>query len=224
MGHPQFPLISSQGQPSGSLTGSRRWHPGCRRCLLKGCERWFLPKRPQARFCSPACQTRRAAMAALACRSDATGPPPTANNAAATRRDAIAAAGNSARLAPSHRHILLKSSPSHRWSRPEPPPTTDPPTTLSPAGEGQRPDRIPEKSCGLPCDRPGCYVLFLPTPRSPLQHFCSCSCRQALRRVRQREARLRQRRQCGGRPQRRCHRGPPTAAPFMSSRIENPPP
>ena len=27
-----------------------------RRCLLKGCERWFLPHRPQARYCSPACQ------------------------------------------------------------------------------------------------------------------------------------------------------------------------
>ena len=35
---------------------SRYWHPGCHRCLLKGCEGWFLPRRPQARYCSPACQ------------------------------------------------------------------------------------------------------------------------------------------------------------------------
>ena len=54
-----------------------------------------------------------------------------------------------------------------------------------------------ENSCGLPCSRPGCYVLFLPSPRSPGQHFCSGSCRQALRRVRQREARLRRRRRRG---------------------------
>ncbi|MDX6606572.1 MAG: hypothetical protein QOD14_1112, partial [Solirubrobacterales bacterium] len=47
----------------------------------------------------------------------ATGRPPTGNNAAATRRDAIAAAGNSARLTPSHRRHLPKSSPSHPWSR-----------------------------------------------------------------------------------------------------------
>ena len=52
MGRFQFPRALVPGQPS----DSRRWHPGCRRCLLKGCERWFLPRRPQARYCSPACQ------------------------------------------------------------------------------------------------------------------------------------------------------------------------
>ena len=56
VGHAQSLLALSQRQPPGSLTGSRRWHPGCRRCLLKGCESWFLPQRPQARYCSPACQ------------------------------------------------------------------------------------------------------------------------------------------------------------------------
>lgn len=28
----------------------------CRRCLLKGCERLFRPRRPQSRYCSRACQ------------------------------------------------------------------------------------------------------------------------------------------------------------------------
>ena len=46
-----------------------------------------------------------------------TGPPPRANNAAGTKPNAIAAAGNSARLAPSRHLHPLKSSPSHRWSR-----------------------------------------------------------------------------------------------------------
>ena len=52
VGHSQFPRALVSGQPS----RSRRWHPGCHRCLLKGCEDWFLPRRPQARYCSPACQ------------------------------------------------------------------------------------------------------------------------------------------------------------------------
>ena len=39
----------------------------------------------------------------------------------------------------------------------------------------------------LPCSRPGCYELFSPHRRSPLKKFCSSLCREALRRVRQRE-------------------------------------
>jgi len=46
-----------------------------------------------------------------------------------------------------------------------------------------------EDSEKIPCLRPGCYEAFLPEPRSPLKRFCSCLCREALRRVRQREAR-----------------------------------
>ncbi len=52
MGRSQFPLALSSGQP----LGSRRWHPCSHRCLLKGCERWFLSHQPQARYCSPDCQ------------------------------------------------------------------------------------------------------------------------------------------------------------------------
>jgi hypothetical protein len=74
---------------------------------------------------------------------------------------------------------------------------------------GQRPGEILPNFCGLPCSRPGCYTLFLPSPRSPEQHFCSSSCRQALRRVRQRETRLRRRRQRGILGRYFRHRGPP---------------
>ena len=42
------------------------------------------------------------------------------------------------------------------------------------------------------CRRPGCYEAFTRTARSPLQKFCSASCRQALRRVLLRERRWRQ--------------------------------
>ena len=50
---------------------------------------------------------------------------------------------------------------------------------------GHHKDEISEKSC---CFRPGCYVRFPVTIRSPQQCFCSSACRNALRRVRQREA------------------------------------
>jgi hypothetical protein len=39
------------------------------------------------------------------------------------------------------------------------------------------------------CSRPGCYERFAPERRSPLKKFCCALCREALRRVRQREAR-----------------------------------
>jgi hypothetical protein len=60
--------------------------------------------------------------------------------------------------------------------------------------EGQRPAARGEESS---CARPGCYELFVLTPRSPQQRFCSCLCRQALRRVLQREARWGRRRKRG---------------------------
>ena len=49
---------------------------------------------------------------------------------------------------------------------------------------GHHKDEISEKSC---CFRPGCYVRYSVTTRSPQQCFCSSACRNALRRVRQRE-------------------------------------
>jgi hypothetical protein len=223
VGQLQFPLAFAPGQSPGSVSGAHRGHPCCRRCLLKGCERWFLPKRPQARYCSPACQlaARRWRRWHASQRYRAT------THGKQRRRDQA----RRYRSRRQQRATGPEPPPPPPQVEPEPPavelgppPATDPPTMLPPPGVGQRPDEIPEKSQGLPCDRPGCYVVFLPTPRSPQQHFCSCGCRQASRCVRQREARLRRRRRRGGRPLRRVDRGPPAIARFMSSRIENPPP
>jgi hypothetical protein len=100
-------------------------------------------------------------------------------------------------------------------------PGSEPPPLVSTTGEGQRPAKMPDQSCGLPCHRPGCHILFLPSARSPVQKFCSGSCRQALRRVRQRELRLRKRRRHGVLPRYVHHRGPPQRPLLMSSRIED---
>ena len=48
---------------------------------------------------------------------------------------------------------------------------------------------------GAACDRPGCYERFVPSRRSPLQRFCSKTCRRALERVWERERRWQN---CGG--------------------------
>jgi hypothetical protein len=57
-------------------------------------------------------------------------------------------------------------------------------------GEGHQEADDSEK---LPCSRPGCYELFSPSRRSPLKKFCCALCREALRRVLQRETRWQRR-------------------------------
>ena len=163
----------------GFLRQSARQPFGCRRCLLKGCERWFRAPRPQTRYCSPACQ--QAARHWRRWR--------------AARRYRASSNGQQRRQAQSRRYRQRQQPPSPEVSRP-------------PASEGQRAGEIPEESSGCPCDRPGCYQLFVLLPRSPQQHFCSSACRQALRRVRQREVRRQERRRRGVRP-RRCQPRPP---------------
>lgn len=69
---------------------------------------------------------------------------------------------------------------------------------------GHHKDGISKKSC---CSRPGCYVRFPVTTRSPRQRFCSSACRNALRRVHQREAHWLKQLGMSSR-----HRGPPADA------------
>ncbi len=212
MGRSQSPRALVPGQ----LSDFRRWHPGCRRCLLKGCERWFLSQRVQARYCSPDCQH-----AARRWR-----------RWLASQRDRSTSNGRQHRRDQARRHrSRLRQRLSPPQTDPLSPPiqlapaatqtelahTTGPPQAVSVRSVGHRPAQIPKNSFILPCHRPGCYVLFLPAACSLDQKFCSSLCRRALRRVRQREARLRHRRRLGARPFHSHHRGPPQTAPFMSS-------
>jgi hypothetical protein len=160
---------------------------GSRLCLLKGCEQWFQPASHQARYCSQACQR-------AACRW---------RRWRASRRYRASPQGQERRRAQNGRYRQRQRESRQASASAASPEGTDPPC------EGQRPAEIPEEFANCPCDRPGCYELFVLQARSPQQHFCSSSCRRALRRVIDRERRLRSRRRRGIAPRRRRTRGPP---------------
>jgi hypothetical protein len=168
------PLLSAGPRPPYRPAWARP-----RRCLLKGCEHWFLPPRPQCRYCSPACQQ------------------------AARRWRRWRAQQNYRTTAHgrSHRQQQARRYRQRAHSRSRPLPAVRP--------EGKRlPKKVQEVPLRC-CDRPGCYVLFPPgSPYSP-RRFCCPLCRRALRRVLDREARWRRRRRRGLRRPGRRTRAPP---------------
>lgn len=183
----QFPAVPRPGQ---ERLQCRRQPFGCRRCLLKGCECWFRPRRPRARYCSDGC--RQAARRWQRWRA---GQEYRASEQGKERRRAQS---RRYRERLRQRHAAMAE-------------------VVAAAEQPREGQRLPANSHDLPdfsvraCDRPGCYELFVPTPRSPQQRFCSCSCRQALRRVRQRESRQLARRRRGVRPRSRRWHDSPTA-------------
>jgi hypothetical protein len=210
VGHSQFCRAPLPGQPP----RSGRWHPCCRRCLLKDCEAWFLARYAQARYCSPDCRkAARRWRRWLACQRYRA----SANGKQHRRDQALRYRGRVRQRSSPHapESTAPQSDPTPAVA--EPGPTPEPPIPFSASCVGQRPAEFLQNSYGVPCHRPGCYVLFLPAVSSLEQKFCSGLCRQALRRVRQREARLRRRRRRGVRPLRYPDRDPPQAAAFMSS-------
>ncbi len=154
---------------------------GWRLCLLKGCTKWFQPAFSQARYCSRACQQGARHW----------------RRWRASRRYRASPQGQERRRAQNIRYRQRQRE--LRRASASDVPSEEP----NPGCEGQRPAEIPQEFANCPCDRPGCYELFVLQARSPQQHFCSSGCRQALRRVRQREHRLRARRRRGLR-RRRC--------------------
>ena len=173
------------------------WPSGCsprprrRLCLLKGCEQPFAPSHPQARYCSAECHA-----AARRWRSWR-----------ASRTYRASDQGQARRREQSRQYRQRLRA---RRAEPEAEPPSEPAEPPAEPREGQRPAPVSEEFC---CARPGCYELFVRCGRSPLQKCCGWLCRQALRRVRQREARWRWR--LGG-PFRAAHDNPPSArgSPF----------
>ncbi len=177
MGPPQYPWLWSPDQEP-----QRRFRPRC--CLLKGCERSFLPLQPQSRYCSEACQK-----AARRWRRWYAGARYRASVQGKERRRA-----QSRRYRERRRQQALTVVASSSSAAAMTPAASTQPSALP--REGQRPARRLRNFVWRPCRRPGCYSLFPVRPRSPSQHFCSCPCRQALRRVLDREAHWRRRHRC----------------------------
>ena len=173
MHHDHFPY------PIGERPG------GCchrlRRCLLKGCERPFWPRRPQARYCSKACQK-------------------------ASRRWRQRQASQRYRATEQGRERRRDQSQRYRQRCRERQPAS---ADTEASREGQRPAAASEDFPARRCERPGCYEHF-PVKHGPsCQRFCSVACRLALRRVLDREERYRERRR-RGRKERVTTRVPPS--------------
>lgn len=169
------PTLLSAGSPVPHRPAWAR----ARRCLLKGCEHWFVPTRPQCRYCSAACQQ-------------------------AARRWRRWRAQQQYRATAHGKRQRQQQARRYRQRlrcRPRSPPAVRP--------EGKRLPKKDEEVPQRPCDRPGCYVLFaLPALYQP-RRFCCSLCRRALRRVLDRESRWRHRRRRGLRRPGRRARAPP---------------
>lgn len=137
--------------------------PRPRQCLLKGCACWFRAAHPLARYCSPGC---------------------------------LAAARRWQRWLSNRRYRQSEQGQQRRRAQSQRRRERERERTAVGAGvAGEQREGYPKAAEGEknPCRRPGCYECFAATARSPLQKFCSPSCRKALHRVLERESRWRQR-------------------------------
>lgn len=145
------------------------------KCVLKDCECWFQPKQPQERYCSDACRQEGKRWRRWRA----------SQNWRASER------GKECRRRQSQRYRERVRQRAETLQL----------TCLASEDEGEG-QRAASNLGTFSCSRPGCYVLFNITSRSPLQKYCSCGCRQAMRRVRQRETRW-----FGPRPSQHAPRG-----------------
>jgi hypothetical protein len=194
VGRSQCPPLSGPAQ--GADSPFRRRH-----CLLKGCERSFQPTHYQDRYCGAACrllaarwrrwhsaQTYRSSEGGKQCRREQS-----------RRYRERCRQRRAARWEQTLRDIEAQVAGEAAVAQLD----TD---TLR---EGQRRAPNLEDSPGRPCQRPGCYVLTPIRPGVAQQRFCSCPCRQALRRVLDRESRWRWRQRRRRHPW-RASRSPPS--------------
>lgn len=208
------PASSQQAGRQGAACRGCAWKSRLRDCLLKGCGHSFFPSSWAQRYCSSSC---REAADLWRCRKTA-------------REYRRSEEGKAKRAAQSKRRRRRQREERCREGSPGSDSVAEA-TRSTPAESPRSP--LSESDCGAEatrfgaseghhpflgegnfcCDRPGCYLLFDRSPRSPLQRFCSLSCYQAMRRVKVREARWRSRdflRRCVGcsgghqTPQRRC--------------------
>jgi hypothetical protein len=188
VGPPQYPFPSRPNQQASC-------HCRQRLCLLKGCERPFQPRQPQQRYCSAACRQQAACWrrwrSGQRYRASAAGKQQRRQQSRRyrQRRQQQRAACWEEKLRAIHVQVTQEAVAAATQLE-------EVTAQLEPQEprEGQRPAPPPQDFPCLPCQRPGCYVLFPLRPSVPQQRFCCCLCRRALRRVLDREARWRWRR------------------------------
>jgi len=188
----QSPVISlhyrTSDDSSQEPTGRRR------RCLLKDCEFWFQPRCPQARFCCPACQQEgerwRRWRGNQRYRASEGGKARRREQCQRYRERQRQVCVNSVCADPHEVHID-RASIAAELATATP---ADVAASTALEREGERPAEFLGVGETRPCDRPGCYCLFVPKRCASGQRFCCVECRRALRRVLDRESRWRQRR------------------------------
>ena len=172
MGPGKASSLPPSGQERGSTRSKAKWSGRPRLCLLKGCERWFIPSHPLGRYCGDLCREE-------------------------ARRWQNWRAQQDYRVTDHGRRMRRDQSRRRRARLKERQKTEE--SGTSECGQAQGASRLSDPRVGhqyvLPpgffsCRRPGCYELFTRTKRTPKKRFCCASCRNALRRVELRERRF----------------------------------
>lgn len=168
--------------PKGRQAGSRYR----RLCLLKGCEVWFEPRHPLARYCSAGCRVKARHWQEWKSRQRyrASEKGKGARREQSRRRRERLKERGSARGLEEELDAERSASPT---ALEEPEAAVEPRDGPSTSGVGHQ-KRTPAGF--FSCDRPGCYELRRRDSRAVLARFCTAACRNALRAVRRREARF----------------------------------
>lgn len=165
-----------QEQPTCSSTLSARTSRlAPRQCLRKGCECDFVPRRWNQRYCQqPEClRLLRRWQAAKRQQRRRSQPENRRQHAQAERQ----------------RRSRRREEAQTRSPKPSPPVPSEPtPSDASASRAWSRSKKYPDNFC----DRPGCFDPVRPSHRAPAR-YCGDACRQALRRVRDRERKWKQR-------------------------------
>jgi len=135
--------------------------PRVRECLLKGCGREFLPDCARRCYCSEACRQAARAWSLQE----------------AQRRYRQSEKGRAARREQGRRR---RERQREQPRQPSESGRSDPPENPRVGHQQGAPEPPGEK---IPCRRPGCYVEFRFSARTPGRRFCSSMCRKAFRRA-----------------------------------------
>lgn len=158
-------MAREQSRHSARRGQGRDTRPRKRRCLLKGCGRWFASDDHRRRYCAPACMAAAAAW---------------------SRRRAQ----EGYRKSPQGRARRRQQCRSRRRREKEEGERRGTQQISGPAAcEGHQREGIR----GFLCGRPGCYERVVCEGRSCQRRYCSRACCRALRTVLEREARWRRR-------------------------------